>query len=229
MPKPMLLIAGPSGVGKTTQVKLLCQHYPDLVEPVISLTTREPREGEVDGREYYFVTAEEFERRREAQELLEWAQFGEVFHGTILKSVQNIWWRSHYPVRAIDIRGIESIEAQDVKSRVVFLDTISDSELIRRLSARRSPDQESIRKRLEMANQVERPWAEERRKASLLLAPEERTFWRLIAFNPLVTLRQIALRFGLPIDRLPSPFPPKPFGLKRNRGLVFTQPTTPDR
>lgn len=74
-PQP-LVICGPSGTGKSTLLKSLFAKYPDAFGFSVSHTTRSPRAGEVDGREYHFTTKEDFMTRVEREEFLEWAQFG---------------------------------------------------------------------------------------------------------------------------------------------------------
>jgi guanylate kinase len=85
-----IVISGPSGSGKSTILKRLFEEYPDKFGFSISHTTRQPRNGEQDGREYYFVTKEEFQKLVDQKGFIENAQFGDNCYGTSVKAVSDI-------------------------------------------------------------------------------------------------------------------------------------------
>lgn len=82
----LIVLTGPSGVGKGTLLQQLLQACPDLYLAV-SATTRSPREGEVDGKHYYFLTKDQFQTRIDQNQLLEWAEYAGNFYGTLREPV----------------------------------------------------------------------------------------------------------------------------------------------
>ena len=106
----VFVITGPSGVGKGTLIRELLQRIPAL-ELSISATTREPREGEVDGRDYHFLTREEFDRRVEEENFLEFATYSGNRYGTLRTEVQRRLAAGHSVVLEIEVQGARQVRA----------------------------------------------------------------------------------------------------------------------
>ena len=147
-----LLLSGPSGSGKSTLIKELLNRFEDIYFS-ISTTTRSKRPGEVDGKDYYFVSKEEFEKDIEEGMFLEWANVHGNYYGTSLKPVQEALSQGKLVVFDIDVQGFESVMQSPISkiTTSVFITTPTMSELKKRLEARGSDDEETILRRLENA------------------------------------------------------------------------------
>jgi guanylate kinase len=146
------VIAGPSGVGKGTVVRRVLERVPGL-RLSISVTTRAPREAlrERDGADYFFVTADEFERLVKQDGLLEWAElFGERY-GTPRAWVEGALAEGSDVVLEIDVQGARSIREAAPEAVLIFLMPPSLEELERRLRARGTEEEESLDERLAQA------------------------------------------------------------------------------
>jgi guanylate kinase len=149
----LIVLSGPSGVGKSTVLRSLVSRFPDQLRLSISATTRKPRRGETDGIDYYFLTPEEFTRRREAGEFLESCEvFGRGhWYGTLLSEVRPSPSDPKWVILDIDVDGAEKIRGQFPEVPTIFLRPSSEAELERRLRARGTESQEAIERRLEVA------------------------------------------------------------------------------
>jgi THO complex subunit 1 len=101
-----IIVAGPSGVGKTTLVKMLLAKYPKVLEKKVSYTTRTPREGEVDGKDYNFITKEKHSMMRDADEFVEHNNFNGNDYGTTFKQVDAIIGRGRIPIMEMEYHVI---------------------------------------------------------------------------------------------------------------------------
>jgi len=147
----LLVVAGPSGVGKGTMIAGLRERHP-RVEWSISCTTREPREGEVDGRDYHFVSSEEFARMRREGELLEWAVVhGTHFYGTPRAPVEDALEDGRDIVLEIDFQGARSVRHALPEAVLVFVAPPSARALAERLARRNTEDAEAVVRRLRSA------------------------------------------------------------------------------
>jgi guanylate kinase len=150
----LLVVSGPSGVGKGTVISGLLARQPE-VRVSISCTTREPRPGEQDGREYYFVSDAEFDRRRDAGELLEWAEvYPGVYYGTPLGLVVESLAAGVDLILEIDDQGAQSVRRQLGEQAVlVFVAPPSFAALHDRLAGRQTETPEGLRERLDTARE----------------------------------------------------------------------------
>jgi guanylate kinase len=148
----VFVITGPSGVGKGTLISKLLERVPGL-ELSVSATTREPREGEVDGRDYHFLTPEEFDRRTEREEFLEFATYSGNRYGTLRSEVRKRLEAGHSVVLEIEVQGARQVRAAMRESIQVFIAPPDPAVLRRRLEARGADSAEAIDARLEVAEQ----------------------------------------------------------------------------
>lgn len=148
----VFVITGPSGVGKGTLISSLLERVPGL-ELSISATTREPREGEVDGRDYHFLTAEEFDRRIDAEDFLEFATYSGNRYGTLRSEVRRRLDEGHSVVLEIEVQGARQVRAAMRESVQVFIAPPDPASLRRRLESRGTDSLEAIDARLEVAEQ----------------------------------------------------------------------------
>lgn len=156
----MLVISSPSGAGKTSLSRRLVADHPDL-DLSISCTTRGPRPGEADGREYHFVTAEAFEALSANDAFLEWAEVHEHRYGTPRAPVMQALEAGHDVLFDIDWQGAMSIAADAPADVVrVFILPPSMVELSRRLHARAQDAEDVIQRRLGRAAGEIRMWGE---------------------------------------------------------------------
>jgi guanylate kinase len=146
----LTVLSGPSGVGKGTVVAGLRKKRPDIWLSV-SVTTRAPRPGEVDGREYHFVSGEAFDAMVARGELLEWASFAGNRYGTPREPVTRRIAAGVPALLEIDIEGARQVRRAVPDALLVFLAPPSWDELVRRLSARGTEPPEVIARRLELA------------------------------------------------------------------------------
>ena len=145
------MIAGPSGVGKGSVVKELRSRDPEGLALSISATTRAPRRGEVSGRDYFFVTDQEFQRKIDAGELLEWADVFDHRYGTPGDYVESHLAGGTDVLLEIDVVGAEEVRRVHPDALLIFLAPPSIDELARRLRGRGTESEERIARRLDTA------------------------------------------------------------------------------
>ncbi len=151
-PGRVIVISGPSGAGKSTLLKQLLARCSRL-ESSVSATTRAPRPSEVNGRDYHFLTREEFERRHQAGEFLECAEVfgGGDWYGTLKDEVAPRLTAGKWVVLEIDVEGTRSIVAQYPDAVTIFVRPESLDELERRLRSRGTETEAAIERRLTVA------------------------------------------------------------------------------
>ncbi len=142
----LMVVSGPSGVGKGTLVKKLIAKRPDVVETV-TCTTRAPREGEVHGREYYFLTKKEFIRRIEEKDFLEYDEHFGNYYGTPKSFVQETL-KEKSVVLEIDVVGALNVKKVFPECVLVMIVPPSKETLFERLKGRNSETDEEIQSRL---------------------------------------------------------------------------------
>jgi guanylate kinase len=146
----LVVIAGPSGVGKGTVHARVRAALPESVLSV-SMTTRPPREGERDGVHYHFVDLETFERRIADGALLEWAEYAGHRYGTPRQPAEEAIAQGRVVVLDIELQGALQVKQHDPDALLVFLEPPSFQELERRLRARGTEDPDAIARRLDRA------------------------------------------------------------------------------
>ena len=150
MPARLTVLSGPSGVGKSTVVAGLRKECPEIWLSV-SVTTRPPRPGEVDGREYYFVDDADFDRMVAGGELLEWAAFAGYRYGTPRGPLAEKLAAGIPSLLEIDLAGARQVRRAVPDALLVFLAPPSWPELVRRLTGRATEPPEVIERRLAAA------------------------------------------------------------------------------
>ena len=141
------IISGPSGVGKSTVLNALLKEYPDLYFSV-SATTRDPREGAVDGIHYHFIAPEYFHQMIEEDAFLAYAEYVGNFYGTPKKFVDEAMESGRDVILDIEIQGAQQICAKRPETVRIFIAPPSWAELERRLTARGTDDVDKVQKRL---------------------------------------------------------------------------------
>jgi guanylate kinase len=146
----LFIVSAPSGAGKTTISRRALQEISGL-ELSISCTTRAPRSGEVDGRDYRFLSLAEFESMRDRDEFAEWAQVHDSFYGTPRAPVEVALSSRRDMLLDIDVQGARQLKARYVEAVAVFVLPPSEAELERRLRGRGTDAEDVIRKRMARA------------------------------------------------------------------------------
>lgn len=145
----VVVVTGPSGVGKTTVCERVLRR--DDVDRVITATTRGPRPGEVDGRDYHFMTREAFIDARDRGAFLEWAEVYDRFYGTPKAGVESIVERGHDAMLIIDVQGAAQVKASGIDALFIFLDPPDLDTLRERLRRRATESDDQLATRLAKA------------------------------------------------------------------------------
>lgn len=146
----LIVITGPSGVGKGTLLRSLIQRHPELYFS-ISATTRQPRPGEIEGQHYYFVSRDKFEQMVAADELLEWAEYAGNYYGTPRLQVQQQIQQGRLVILEIEVVGARKINQTFPTALRIFILPPSLAELERRIRVRGQDSEEAIARRLTQA------------------------------------------------------------------------------
>lgn len=149
-PGKLIVLTGPSGVGKGTLLRSLLQRHPELYFSV-SATTRSPRPGEIDGQHYYFVSRDKFQQMVEADELLEWAEFAGNYYGTPRLPVERQIQQGQSVILEIEVVGARKIKQTFPSILRIFVLPPSLEELERRIRSRGQDSEEAIARRLNRA------------------------------------------------------------------------------
>ncbi len=148
----LIVISGPSGVGKGTVRKALFEMKNHKLTYSVSMTTRPKRPGEVDGVDYYFTTKEDFEDRIKNNKFLEYAEFVGNYYGTPLDKVNEKLDEGHEVVLEIEVEGALQVKRKVPDCVMIFIVPPSKEDLYKRLKSRGTESDEIINKRIEKAN-----------------------------------------------------------------------------
>ena len=148
----LIILSAPSGSGKTTLVKLLLEKgFP--LEFSISATSRMPRAGEVDGKDYHFLTPEQFKENIDKDNFVEWEEvYAGTCYGTMRSEVERIWNKGNHVIFDVDVvGGVNLKKIFGEKALSLFIQPPSVEELERRLRNRSTEDEAGLKKRLDKA------------------------------------------------------------------------------
>ena len=150
--QPIVIFTAPSGAGKTSIVKYLLQHTP-MLSFSVSAATRQAREGEVDGKDYYFLTLEDFQKKIQENDFAEWEMVYEgKYYGTLRSELARIWDLGKVPILDIDVKGAIHVQQQyPAHTLTVFIQPPGVDELARRLKSRGTETKESLETRINKA------------------------------------------------------------------------------
>lgn len=158
-PRPVVL-SGPSGAGKSTLLKKLMKEYDSIFGFSVSHTTRNPRPGEVNGRDYHYVTREVMQASIDNGEFIESAEFSGNMYGTSKAAVQAVQAKNLICILDIDMQGVRNIKTTDLNPIYISIQPPSMAVLEKRLRDRKTESEESLQKRLQAA-QVEMEFSKE--------------------------------------------------------------------
>lgn len=148
MNKKLFVLSGSSGVGKGTVLKGFLEKNPNFMLS-ISCTTRNPRPGEIDGVNYFFISKDEFENCIKENKFLEWAEFAGNFYGTKKKYIKQCLDEGKDIILEIDTQGALQVKKQMPEAVLIFICPPSYEALEKRLRGRHTEDEATIQKRLE--------------------------------------------------------------------------------
>ncbi len=146
----VIIISGPSGVGKGTVIRQLLERHPQF-ELSVSVTTRAPRQGEVDGREYHFVSRDEFLRQVDNNNFLEWCEVHGNLYGTYRSEVERRIQSGQDIILEIDTQGAQKVRTQIPGAITIFIAPPSPEELLKRLKQRNTENHADLGIRLTQA------------------------------------------------------------------------------
>ncbi len=147
----LIVISAPSGSGKTSIAKEILRKYPDMLFS-ISATTRSRRSGEKEGKDYFFMTKEEFAERVKKGDLVEWEEIYGDHYGTLRSEVEKALRSGRVMMFDVDVKGALSIKKNFPEAVLIFIKPPSVDALKERLVKRKTEDERALRRRLERAS-----------------------------------------------------------------------------
>jgi guanylate kinase len=147
----LIVISGPSGVGKTTLYKRILSDFRDKIDFSVSLTTRKPRSGEIDGKDYRFISKEQFLKKIKDGDFVEWAEVHHNLYGTPKSEINGILGSGKSCLLDLDVQGGVNIKKSFPDAFLIFIMPPSVEELKNRLRSRRTDDNETLETRLQNA------------------------------------------------------------------------------
>ncbi|MDH5720328.1 MAG: guanylate kinase [Spirochaetia bacterium] len=144
------ILSAPSGAGKNTIINEILKRRNDILYS-ISTTSRIPRENEIDGSHYHFISKEEFKKKIAAGEFLEWALVLDNYYGTFKSEIDKIFSRKKHAILDLDIQGALKVKEENSEVVLIFVMPPNMNELKKRLQERRTDSEAEIEKRLKLA------------------------------------------------------------------------------
>lgn len=152
--KHLIVISGPSGVGKTTLIKRIQEEIPNVFGFCVSYTTRPRRTNETDGVDYHYITTEEMMKKIDNDDFVEWTEFAGCMYGTSRQSINKLIAEGKIIILDIDKTGVESLKKSGYEALYVAIVPRSVKDLERRLKARRTEPDAIISRRLMHAEEM---------------------------------------------------------------------------
>ncbi len=146
----VFVVSGPSGAGKGTLIRGVMKYFPTL-DVAISATTRAARPGEVNGREYWFLSDAEFDQHLEAGDFLEHVDFAGNRYGTLYSEIDRLHADGRHVILELELNGALAVEQGSMASTLVWIESPDFEELERRLRSRASDTSEEIERRMAVA------------------------------------------------------------------------------
>lgn len=143
----IVVITAPSAAGKTTLIKKYLEKHPQTLFSV-SYTTREKRNGEIEGKDYYFVDKEKFEEMINEGKFLEWANVHEHYYGTSFEEIEKAKNKKDTLILDLDIQGALFLKENGIKAKYIFIEPMSIENLKERLKSRGTESEEDIKIRI---------------------------------------------------------------------------------
>ena len=148
----LIVLTGPSGVGKGTILRSLLRRHRELYLSV-SVTTRTPRQGEINGTHYYFIDRHQFDQLVAGGELLEWAEFAGNYYGTLRRQVETHIHQGEWVILEIELEGARQIQHTFPDALRIFILPPNEDELEKRIRARGQDSEAAIVKRLQRSKE----------------------------------------------------------------------------
>lgn len=147
-----VIFCAPSGAGKTTIVRYLLRKIRKL-EFSISATTRKPRTGEVDGVDYHFLTREDFQKKIDQDQILEWQEvYQGAFYGTLQSEVDRIWEKGNHVIFDVDVKGGVNLKQKLGDQALAIFVKVENTDILRqRLEARKTESEDTLHERMAKA------------------------------------------------------------------------------
>lgn len=149
----LIILTAPSGAGKTTIAHALLKEFPELGFTV-SATTRQPREGEINGTDYYFLNVADFEQKVSENAFIEYEMvYAGKYYGTLYSELERIWKSDKIPLRVVDVLGAVELKKKfESQSLSIFIQPPSIEVLYKRLELRETENENAIRERIKRAS-----------------------------------------------------------------------------
>ncbi|XP_053203047.1 guanylate kinase-like [Panonychus citri] len=148
-----IVICGPSGSGKSSLLRRLINDYKDYLGFTVSHTTRKPREGEIDGREYHFMERDSMEKAIKESEFIEFTEFSGNLYGTSKKAMEHVQNSGKICILDLEIEGVKNMKKSNFRPLFIFVKPPSLEVLEQRLRARATESDENIERRLKRAKE----------------------------------------------------------------------------